>query len=1099
MKNYKIVEPLRPLRPEVPSRAENNVHSSFGLPPEATSPSAEKPRDFCEGLKCLYPAFFYCAVFFMGLIINPQIAYGWGASTPRYGTHQFIDEEAYKCLKQDPAFVPGTFPTLEQLLVNEGNTLLSGGQGLGPDAQGKSPYSWHYYNPRLSTGGAPQAVENFSKNFVISLKKDTKAGAWSVHFVADMFTPVHINGVMIENIKTIYNEQTNNGTNDAAVFLSEEITGPEGAPNRNWRVEIERFFAKAKDDSMVNFSDPWYWDSMASYLNSTHCQWERANPKHENNSKCAYDPNWKNPQLSFHSPEDVHAESAKEFTILAAWETNRNILLWKNKNPQIALGRAIQAVYTLWRASFSALKPTIEFSSVDRGGKRIYEITGTVLNLADESAKGVQAKLTVWDGENIKFRGEQNIGEVKGNRGTQKTPQVWKLEVEAPDSNNPAAQKPKLKLELEVVGSFAKTPDYQYAVVEKEIEVEPAKLQRKIVILAAEVKTKEGKSEGKVGEKFFLKIVYYLDGILTDEKVEVKSNLVVKGPATLPFSEQKDIVDGSKSFLGMGESKIEANVVLAKPGSYAWHYKIEADNFIPGEGEVPFYVTETARAPVTPVTPDVQPPLVKANYVYVLDYTSYGGGAGAEGGGISPTENTVPLPKKRSGKVTGSQTSFAFGMYGVFGDYSYSGEANVKGQLTISGLPQSVKPGEKLNVTATVSGGGTWQRKGKSSLPVYFRLNGEENLTLTKTVIVPDDGREEYEPVTFSGSGTVPEFFRDSCSISVTPHYRRFESGKVPADVRPKDLDTYPEKLPPEFEASMNKFIEEAAAKAKQEETQVTQPSEDPTAKTAAAILSSPLPWTNPRVQEIINSWLKIARPVIQQEQGGNWFYDEWGRAYNNTSIKKPTQKPDTTLDRYQYLWNISGQLNSVSHLTLREYIEKTLRGEAIIAKPKPPVLVPQPPPGTPTGSKIGQAAPVFETTDINGRPFNLTKERSNAVVLLFWASWDLSSRNVSSSLQGLANQYSGERLRVVGINSAESSERIKSFVAETGLNYTQVLDMQQRIAQLYNLEGYPQIFVIDPRGVIKFVGTGSNVADSSNFQNAVKSAVEESRQYRTR
>ncbi|MCK7541437.1 MAG: hypothetical protein MZV63_66415 [Marinilabiliales bacterium] len=74
--------------------------------------------------------------------------------------------------------------------------------GPGPDAEGSTVYSCHWFNPASNQGQAPQAAADWFSRF-LSAKSGLAGGdeelfkglAWSSHFLADMFVPYHVNGI----------------------------------------------------------------------------------------------------------------------------------------------------------------------------------------------------------------------------------------------------------------------------------------------------------------------------------------------------------------------------------------------------------------------------------------------------------------------------------------------------------------------------------------------------------------------------------------------------------------------------------------------------------------------------------------------------------------------------------------------------------------------------------------------------------------------------------------------------------------------------------------------------------------------------------------
>jgi hypothetical protein len=133
---------------------------------------------------------------------HTEAAYGWGSLAPSR-THQFIVDRAYEQLQADPAYDVAVFPSLSAIQENEGvNWTGTAGifgfdymKGPGPDSEGASDYSEHYYNPVTGEGKGPESVSKYwryTAQGILEGKKHAtaKAAAWGAHFMADMFVPI---------------------------------------------------------------------------------------------------------------------------------------------------------------------------------------------------------------------------------------------------------------------------------------------------------------------------------------------------------------------------------------------------------------------------------------------------------------------------------------------------------------------------------------------------------------------------------------------------------------------------------------------------------------------------------------------------------------------------------------------------------------------------------------------------------------------------------------------------------------------------------------------------------------------------------------------
>jgi Mg-chelatase subunit ChlD len=474
--------------------------------------------------------FFTAAALAVGLLLLnallPQPAWAWGSTTSSplgrdFATHQFIYREAYNCLQALPGFSRDKFPELAEILADEGNQVSVTGSvtGAGPDAEGSSQYSSHWYNPRTSEGGAPMQVYELMKTLARGMIEARMAGAaaqpaarqravhgaaWGSHFFVDMFTPYHVIGTTEANARS--------WAGRSPIILAEAITGvPPGG--RDWSNEVGRFIAAsdaaiASGSGHVDWFDPWYWDSRLTTGNSTHAAWEERNPQHVTRFTCntGFDPNWANGAPSFSNYHVAYGAQAKKYAEAAADMARSQMQPWIT-NPEPAVDAAVQNLFTLWRGSFSLLEPTMEISTkTDAAGKKVLLVKGKIKNPLDEDASSGLMKLTVSQGQVTAGDETQDIGMIDRQSDKTEREAKWEIEVSATaDAQNPC------RLKLEVCAAFARTPDLQYAACEQELK----NVENSIVILI----DCSGSMQGKKIENAKMSAQRTIDAM--DEKTEV--------------------------------------------------------------------------------------------------------------------------------------------------------------------------------------------------------------------------------------------------------------------------------------------------------------------------------------------------------------------------------------------------------------------------------------------------------------------------------------------------------------------------------------------------------------------------------------------------
>ncbi len=320
-----------------------------------------------------------------GKFISFCLLAGWGAVEFYCPTHQLILREAYALLRKDSAFQGSPFPALDDILRNEGVTAANTSMltiqafGPGPDAEGASNYSDHYFNPSISLGFAPVAVLHYFSQLLNGSDADRgKGAAWASHFVADMAVPHHVVGMPREDAERVMQglrPLTEADTGPATLYLADAPAGWGGngdfsAATRNY---LEEHAAGAAD-----WYDPWYSNgtrvgASAEVGFSSHVSWEkRAHnafldpsagiPQDAGAADVLYDLAWRNAAVdpTFNSNLALtRSEAAGAFASRVAARTRMSIDRFVGY-PRESIRRAVTATVTVWRASFSGLRPQLE-------------------------------------------------------------------------------------------------------------------------------------------------------------------------------------------------------------------------------------------------------------------------------------------------------------------------------------------------------------------------------------------------------------------------------------------------------------------------------------------------------------------------------------------------------------------------------------------------------------------------------------------------------------------------------------------------------------------------------------------------------------------
>jgi thiol-disulfide isomerase/thioredoxin len=121
----------------------------------------------------------------------------------------------------------------------------------------------------------------------------------------------------------------------------------------------------------------------------------------------------------------------------------------------------------------------------------------------------------------------------------------------------------------------------------------------------------------------------------------------------------------------------------------------------------------------------------------------------------------------------------------------------------------------------------------------------------------------------------------------------------------------------------------------------------------------------------------------------------------------------------------------------------------------------------------VGVHAPAFSRPPVVGQSTLSTDSAKGKVLIVdFWATYCKPCEKEFPKLQALADRH-GANVLVYGLSEDESTEGIAAFVKKTGVHFPIGWDQGNAISQRYKLDKMPTSYVIDKKGLIRFVHGG--------------------------
>ena len=125
---------------------------------------------------------------------------------------------------------------------------------------------------------------------------------------------------------------------------------------------------------------------------------------------------------------------------------------------------------------------------------------------------------------------------------------------------------------------------------------------------------------------------------------------------------------------------------------------------------------------------------------------------------------------------------------------------------------------------------------------------------------------------------------------------------------------------------------------------------------------------------------------------------------------------------------------------------------------------------------QLNEPAPDFELLDLQGVSHKLSDYRGKIVVIKFWSAECPHSERTDHYLSNLLGRWNGS---VVLLSVAANQNEPVPMLAEASRSRnipSVLLDSTHRIADLYEAFITPQVFVLDPEGILRYRGAVDDI-----------------------
>jgi thiol-disulfide isomerase/thioredoxin len=141
---------------------------------------------------------------------------------------------------------------------------------------------------------------------------------------------------------------------------------------------------------------------------------------------------------------------------------------------------------------------------------------------------------------------------------------------------------------------------------------------------------------------------------------------------------------------------------------------------------------------------------------------------------------------------------------------------------------------------------------------------------------------------------------------------------------------------------------------------------------------------------------------------------------------------------------------------------------------------------------RVGKTPPEIVGEDLDGAKLKLSDFRGKVTVLVFWTSWCGPCMRMVPQERKLVARWKDKPFALIGINGDEDWDAAKKATVKEEMTWRSFWDRPKSlfwdgvnesvgpIARAWNLHGWPEIYVLDPKGVIRAKGVRGEDLDKA-------------------
>lgn len=124
--------------------------------------------------------------------------------------------------------------------------------------------------------------------------------------------------------------------------------------------------------------------------------------------------------------------------------------------------------------------------------------------------------------------------------------------------------------------------------------------------------------------------------------------------------------------------------------------------------------------------------------------------------------------------------------------------------------------------------------------------------------------------------------------------------------------------------------------------------------------------------------------------------------------------------------------------------------------------------------AEINRPAPELSLENLDGERVSLQDYHGQVVLVNNWATWCPPCRAEMPELNAYFHDHKDEGFQVVAVEAGDPLNNVQAFVKEEGIDFTVLLDPENKSLKQFENASLPNSFVIDREGTLRLTWTGA-------------------------